>query len=247
VNPNPEIPEELARAEKSELMLVRTQSIQRRLLARRPPDDQPLVTLLVSTTERGVITFGLPSGERCLPVFTSASHAADYRRVLLPNGPPNQYLVSSASQFLVVLRDVERIGVHQFAVNRCPRCDVVSAFDSRRIQSENDVITVCAIHLATETARIETYLFHALKEARAGELAVARDIALSAAGHVTLDEPMLHLLIGEVAVGLNDRTLLSEAKAFLGALHREPLTRMLEQAEKAGAPDFSVVVAPMQP
>jgi hypothetical protein len=216
------------------------QKLQQSLLEppRRPPDDRPLFTYFVATEKLGVITFALPTGERCLPMFTSPIDAGEYRRVLLSGGPPNQYMVSNASQVLVMLRDVERAGVTQLAVDRCPRCKVVASFQTAQMRSEDDIIKVWSIHVATKMSRAQLYLTYAVNQARVDRLAVARDVALAAAGHVTLDEPMIHLLIGEVAVALKDKALLSEAKAFLRYLHQDALLERLAQAERGGPTDL---------
>jgi hypothetical protein len=245
-NPGCRVPDELANAEKSTLFTTRVQEIQHELLAppRRPADDRPLLTFFVSSTQRGVIHFGLPTGERCLPVFTSSLRAADYRRLMLSNAPPNQYIASNASQFLVALRVIERAGIERFAVDRCPRCTVLAVVATKSMQTPNDVITIWSINTAIKWSREALYFQYALREARAGRLEVARDVALSSVGHVSLEEARVHLLLGEVAVGLKDRILLGEAKAFLVLLRQEPLLRVLEQAEKRGTPDFGVALAP---
>jgi hypothetical protein len=70
---------------------------------------------------------------------------------------------------------------------------------------------------------------------------VARDVALQVVGHVTPDNPSTHLLLGQVAVALGDRTLLREARAFLTFLRKDAMLHRLEQAEQAGTPDFASI------
>ena len=87
--------------------------------------------------------------------------------------------------------------------------------------------------------RTELYLAYALDAARASRLEEARDVALSAVGHVSLEDRRLRLLLGQLAVALGDRTLLREAKAFLRFLNLSAWERMLEEVEQAGSPDFT--------
>lgn len=49
----------------------------------------------------------------------------------------------------------------------------------------------------------------------------------------------IHLLLGQLAVGLGDEVLLGEAKAFLAFLKKEQWERKLDLAVKAGSPDFA--------
>jgi hypothetical protein len=55
---------------------------------------------------------------------------------------------------------------------------------------------------------------------------------------VTVEDPRLHALLGQIAIGLRDRALLQEAKAFLALLNQDQWERKLDQAAKSGAPDF---------
>jgi hypothetical protein len=78
------------------------------------------------------------------------------------------------------------------------------------------------------------YFAYALRSARAGQLEVARDVALEAVGHVSLEDPRPHLLLGELAVALRDRTLLQEAQAFLRFFKHERWGQKLARAVQSG-------------
>ena len=72
---------------------------------------------------------------------------------------------------------------------------------------------IWAITKSTERARAELYFAHALELARGGRLELARDVSLEAVEHVTMEDPRLHLLLGQVAIGVKNERLLMEAKA----------------------------------
>jgi hypothetical protein len=165
-----------------------------------------------------------------------------------------QYMVSSAQQFLKMLRDVEPIGVKQIEFNRCPRFaahegarvgtmrfteNEWASIATRALQTPDDVVEIWSVHCAKQRALVELYVAFGLKEARAGRLDVARDVGLWCVGHITLSEPRAHLLLGQAALGLHDRALFDEAKAFLKHLHDDERARALDRANAGGAPDFS--------
>jgi hypothetical protein len=102
------------------------------------------------------------------------------------------------------------------------------------MKTADDVVTVWCIHKATELARADLYFGYAQESARAGRLEIARDVALETVGHVSLEDPRAHLLLGEVAVALRDRKLLREAKAFLRFLHLDRWERKLPTGISGG-------------
>ncbi len=91
---------------------------------------------------------------------------------------------------------------------------------------------------ATVTARRGLYWDYGRSAARNGQLLCARDVALELVGHVTADDPYGHLLLGKLAVGLRDKQLLREAKAFLAVLKQDWAIEELQNAEKIGAAEF---------
>jgi hypothetical protein len=243
--PNHELPPELVQHERSEAFGIQRRLIEQELLhgPRRPSDDLPLLTAFLTARRDGLVMITLPNhGGQCLPVFTTPLRAADYRQVLLaPTGTATNYLFSAPIQFVKLLRDVEKGGIKAFAIDRCPRCAVFASFASHSVKTASDVIALWAIQKATELARARTYFKYALVKARTGHLAVARAVALATVGHVNMDEPRLHMLLGLVAVGLNDRTLLHEARTFLAFLKHDRWEPELEQAVQSGSPDFTML------
>jgi hypothetical protein len=243
--PDRGLPTDLAALEGGDPFAARHDVLRGELLAlpRRPPEDEPLLTSFAMREQgrAGLLTFPLPDGRRCVPVFSTPVRAADYRQTLLENAPMTSYLASSPAQFIQMLRDIERVGLDTFALDRCPRCSTFGVFGGPSMRTPDDVITAWAISKATEQARLEAYLAFAIRSALAGDMEVARDIALQVVGHVTPENPFTHLLLGQVAVALGDGTLLREARAFLSFLRKDAMLHKLQQAQQAGTPDFASI------
>ena len=212
------LPTELEQQEGSESFRARRESLQEDLLdgGQRPSIEAPLFTMLINS-DGNFVALTLPDDARCIPVFSTPFRAADYIRALLNRGPRLQYLCSTSIQFLQMARDFEDSGIEWITIDRCPRCsDVsISAIGVSSIKAPDDAVVLWAIHKAGELARAELYCAFALESARAGKLELARDVALEAVGHVTMEDPRLHLLLGKIAIARGDGRLLSEAKAFL--------------------------------
>ena len=240
--PSRGLPPELAAREADESFAARTEAHQRGLLEppRRPGDDEPLFTVLLDAGRRGVVTFGLPGGGGpCLPAFSTPLRAGDYVRTLLAAGPPVHYLYSSPAEFARLLGDVAGAGITAFALDRCPRCPTFNAVQIGPAMTAGDALEVWAVFKSTELGRADLYTEFALDEARAGRLAVAREVALETVGHVTMEDPRPHLLLGQLGVGLGDRGLVREAKAFLGFLGLDDWERKLDEVVRSGEPDFA--------
>jgi hypothetical protein len=207
---------------------------------RRPRDDAPIFTTLLSGDGSGIVTLTLPDdGAGCLLAFTTPICAANYRQNLLGRRPTMSYIVSNTTQFLEMLRDIERIGVKDVTIDRCPRCTVMTAFGSSSMGTPDNVIKIWSVHKATELARTEAYLAWALKSAQAGRLEAARDVGLETVSHVTLEDPRLHVFLGRVAIALGDETLLQDAKSFLSFLKQDRLRRSLDGFAQRRPWDFS--------
>jgi hypothetical protein len=237
--PSRGLPPELREMEENESFTTRRNLVERELrqLRRRPPEDEPLFTELLEAEGRGVVTMTL-HGSQCLPVFSSPFRAADYVQTLLSSGPSVRYLSSTPLQLVQMLRDVEKARIDRFALDRCPRCSIFPAYPGSSMKTADDVIMVWCIHKATELARADLYFGYAQESARAGRVEIARDVALETVGHVSLEDPRGHLLLGELAVALRDRKLLREAKAFLRFLHLDRWERKLDRVVQSGSADF---------
>jgi hypothetical protein len=242
--PNRGLPADLAAKEESGEHLDQREVIQRSLLdpSRRPQLDDPLFVGLLGVQEAGVLTIKLPrKGGSCLPIFSSPIRAADYVRTLLAAGPSVKYLSSSPRQLVEMLRDLRRGGIEQLTLDRCPRCDIFTAFGSASLTTADRVVETWSIVKATELARLDLYLSYTLASARAGQLDVARDVALETVAHVSLEDPRAHLLLGQIAVALRDHELFREARSFLQFLKLDPWESKLDEAARSGSPDFSPV------
>lgn len=150
------------------------------------------------------------------------------------------YLGSNSIQFLQIARDFEESGI-EYITDRCPRCSNVSisAIGINSIKAPDDPVVLWAISKAGELARAELYSSFALESARAGKLELARDVAMEAVGHVTMEDPRLHLLLGRIAIVLGDGRLLRDAKAFLEFFGMDSWRRKLSQIEESGTADFA--------
>jgi hypothetical protein len=233
------IPDELAAQENREFTGGELEALQCELLdpPRRPRDDAPLFTELAQG--KGLVTCILPDGvKQCLLVFSTSIRAADYARTQLTTGPRAQYLVSSPLQLLKILAGLRKAGVESLALDRCPRCRTFSVVSLDPLASADTVLKLWAIHKATEILRTNLYFAYALKSARAGRLEVARDIALEAIGHVTLEDPRLHFLLGQLALGLSDRVLLREARAHMAFFGQDMWEQRLARSVRSGSPEF---------
>jgi hypothetical protein len=240
--PTRRLPPELEEKEASQFHKTRRETLERELLdpARRPPNDEPLFIELLRAKDGGVVTINLPDNSGgCLLVFSTPLRAGDYVQTLLPARSSVQYLCSSPLELIKMLRDLGEAGVETFTLDCCPRCETFAMFGINSIKTVDDTLKVWAIFKATELARTDLYFAFALESARAGQLEVARDVALETIGHVTLEDPRPHLLLGQLGVGLRDRRLVQEAKAFLRFLKMDEWEQKLDQVVQLGLPDFA--------
>ena len=106
------------------------------------------------------------------------------------------------------------------------------------MNSTAKVITSWKIFKATEMARLVLYFDYAQNAAKVGKFMVARDVALETVGHVTFEDPRLHLLLGKLGVQLGDKQLLREAIRFLGMFKQDDKLEELQAAQKAKVVPF---------
>jgi hypothetical protein len=235
------LPPDLAETEKSNAFATSRDNLQIELCKapRRSLDDEPVFMELLEAGGTGVVTIPLPvNGGLCLLVFSTPLRAFDYVQTLLASGPPVHYLSSSPLQLIQMLRDVEAIGINTLALDRCPRCSIFTNLGTSSLKTSDDLFGIWCIFKATELARANLYYSYALEAARAGRIETARDVALGTIGHVNLEDPRQHLLLGQLAVRLRDRELLREAKAFLQFRKLNRWERKLDQVVQSGSPDF---------
>lgn len=232
---------ELADKEASEFFMSQREAREHELLepTRLPPNVEPLITELLRVKDGAIVTIGLPeNGGECFPVFSTPLRAEDYVQTLLHTGSSIQYLCSSSLELIEMLRDLEETGVKAFALDRCPRCDIVTIIESDSAKTADDLLNLRAVFKATELARADLYFAFALDSAHAGQLEVAREVALETIGHVTLEDPRPHILLGQIGVGLRDWRLVQESKAFLRFLEFDEWERKLDLIARSGSLDF---------
>jgi hypothetical protein len=239
-NPCRGLPPDLTEMERSESFSARRDALQSALLdtSQRPEIDASLFTELIDSGN-GFLSLTLPNGSPCVPIFSTPFRAADYMYTLLSRGPRLQYLCTSPVQLIPMLRDFEDSGIDSVAFDRCPRCDTLCVIKSHSIKDPNDAVNIWAISKAGELARTELYFTYAQASARAGRLELAHDVGLEAVGHTTMEDPRLHLLLGQVGIGLGDGVLLKEAKAFLDYFKKEAWRRCLDQNEESGGTNYA--------
>ena len=177
-----------------------------------------------------------------MPVFSSPFRAADYVRTLLASGPPIAYLSSSPLELLAMFRDLRQVGIDQFTLDRCPRCEVFCAISTASIITTDDVINCWSIFKSTELARLEHFLSYAQAAARAQQFYTARDVLLEAVAHVSVEDPRLHFSLGQVALALYDSELLHEAKTFLRFFKLKSWERRLDQNVQSRTSDYDFLV-----
>ena len=239
--PNRGLPSDLGAREASQAFDAQCEVIQRSLREppRRPQEHSPLFVGLLAASQQGVVTMTLPDWKSpCLPIFSTPFRAADYARTLLAHDPAVKYISSSPLELVGMLRDLSGMGIEHFALDRCPRCHHVTAIGCASITTADIAINCWCICKATELARLDLYLSHAQASARAGELEAAREVVLETIAHVSAEDPRAHLLLGQIAVALQDRPLLHEAKAFLQFFKLTSWELRLDEADRSGAPSF---------
>lgn len=239
--PSRALPTELVEMESSGWFKNKRDALEHKLLtpSQAPPADKPLFTELVVSDDESVVTIPLPDDQgKCLPVFSSHYRAADYIQTLLAEVQRVQYLASSPTELCGLLRDLLSLGIESFVLDRCPRCPIFTTIGSRSAQTVNDLLQLWSISKAGELARADLYFAYALRLAREGQLEIAREVALEAVGHVTFENLRLHLLLGQIAVAMNDRRLLEEAKTFLQFFNFTRWERRLDQIARRKSPNF---------
>lgn len=204
----------------------------------RPPIDALLFTGLVGANHRGLMTLRSAEGEMCVLVFTTPIRAADYSYTRISADRPAGLVDASPEQLLEPLRELDRQRATWFTLDLCPRCQALTVVAVRSMKSPEDLVGVWALHESMELARLELYDRFAWNAAREGRLELARDVALETVGHVRIEHPRGHFLLGELALALADRTLLQEARVFLSVLGQEQCVQRLEADVAAGRPRF---------
>jgi hypothetical protein len=234
------LPPALTEEESGDSFSMRRNTIEREILESntRLRDDVPLFVEMIAPNKGGILTIPLPEeGGRWLPIFTTPVRAADYKQTLLTSEPGLQYLSSTTAQLVRMLCDLDELGIKSLTVDRCPRCSIFVRTGTSGLRSQ-DLLRIWAIHKATEVARSELYIAYAFKSARAGQLETARNVALETVGHVVIEDPRPHMLLGELGVALRERALVHEAQEFLRFLKQDIWARRLADIARSDRPKF---------
>ena len=134
-----------------------------------------------------------------------------------------------------MLGDLRRSrAIQDFAMDVCPHCLTFPAIQIKELMTPADILKIWAICKSAEMARESLYFTRAKEAAERGDQQEAREIALEAIQHVTMESARLHLLLGKIAISLKDKDLLRDARAFLEFLHAEPALRELHAIEQSG-------------
>jgi hypothetical protein len=203
-----------------------------------PEPEKPLFVEILASNYDLLTIKGPEDDSLCLPIFTTPFRAGDYGRTLLDSATSHQYLSSSPRELVGLLRDTRQAGIQKFVLDRCPRCNVFCAIHSESVTTVADVITCWSVFKATELARMDLYLTYAQAAARADALYTAREVLLETAGHVSFEDPRLHVLLGQVAAALHDRDLFLETRAFLQFFQLKSWERRLDEIVQSGSRNF---------
>lgn len=241
--PNRGLPSDLTEQERGEAFERRCAAIGKSLRepARRPSADKPLFVVLLDPVRTAFLTMTLPEhGLACVPIFSSPFRATDYARVQLERDSSARYLSSSPAHLVGTLANLRAEGVEPFALDPCPRCGVLTAIRIDSIETADDVVECWTVFKTTEMGRMDLYLRYAQEAARAGDLAKARDVVFETVAHVSFEDPRAHLLLGQIALALDDRETLREAREFLRFFERDSYETRLDEMARSGRPDFEL-------
>ena len=232
--PSRGLPSRHSEQERHEAFSARCDSIQRWLCEspRRPQVESPVFVEILTGNSQSVLTIERTNDSHCMPVFSSPFRAADYVRTLLASDPPVTYLSSSPLELLAMFRDLRQVGIGEFTLDRCPRCEAFCAI-STAITTTDDVINCWSVVKSMELARLEQFLNYAQAAARFEQFYTARDVLLEAAVHVGVEDPRLHWALGQIAVKLYDSKLLHEAKTFLRFFKFKSWAHRLDQISQS--------------
>ena len=242
--PSRGVPSRRSEREANEAFSARCDSIQRWLCEppRRPQVESPLLVELLTGNSQSVLTIERTKDSHCMPVFSSPFRAADYVRTLLASGPPIAYLSSSPLELIAMFGNLRQVGIDEFTLDRCPRCEAFTAVSTASMTTTDDVINCWSVIKSMELARLEQFLNYAQAAARAQQFYTARDVLLEAAAHVSVEDPRLHFSLGQVALALYDSELLHEAKTFLRFFKLKSWEHRLDEIAQSRWSDYDFLV-----
>ena len=162
--------------------------------SRRPADDKPLFTTLLSGSS-AIFTLELPDSTPCLLSFSTPLRASTYSNVHA-GSTQLQYMLSTPREFAQMLADLKRNGaIQKFALDVCPYCLAFPAVDINPLWTAADVVNIWAIQRAGELARESVYFARAKDAFACGNFQLAKAMSLEAIQHVTAEPGRLHLVL----------------------------------------------------
>ena len=218
--PSRGLPHDLAEREDSDDFQAWADRIQADLSAQNADQDVPAFAVFLKLGE-GLLRLDFPPPQGlCLLVFTSMWRAADYMHVQVPALRDKlEFFASTARETPNVIQHFrQHAKISSIALDRCPRCDIFACLDAEAMDTAEKLIQAWRISLATQFARRDLYWRYARSAARDDKPLTARDVALELVGHVTPVHAPTHFLLGKLAIRLQDRRLLREARSFLDFL-----------------------------
>ena len=133
-----------------------------------------------------------------------------------------------------MLTDVSRYSaIQRFALDVCPYCLTFPVLTVSSMLTPEAVVKIWAIHKSGELARESVYFARANEAVERGNFQEAKETALEAVQHVTMESPRLHLLLGKVALFLGEKQMFCEARTLLEFLQAEQPVRELLAAEQS--------------
>jgi len=230
--PSRGLPSDLAAQENSAAHRELSDRIESDLRAHAADENSPGFATFLKEGN-GLLQFRAPQlAGGCLLAFSSPFRAADYARVQVP-GKKFAFFCSSPAQVVTGIAQMRaEAGITHLALDRCPRCNVFTTVGVSSFDTADEVIAIWTIAKATEIARCNLYLDYALAAAAAGQLLVARNVALELVGHVTAEDPRAHLLLVKLALQLRDKRLQRDARRFLTFLKQDAALAQLDAAIK---------------
>lgn len=237
-----ELPSQVETWEASEDFANTCESIARALIAsgKRKGSGHPFFISALLPKNQGIASVQTRDGamRRCAVFFSSATRLADYAQLLL-GGIELAEVQFTAEEFVESMRTLESGGIQQFTLDRCPRCWNFAVASTRSIRTTDDAIAHWSFVKAVEYARADYYYQLAERMLSSGDCKGARDLALQAVLHVTLEDPRFHLLLVEAGQRMNDKTLIDEARLTLKQLNVPAKGDLLRQASAFGLTDYA--------
>lgn len=208
----------------------------------RPDPQDPLLFVIGRPDAAGLKVHALGADDGfCVPVFSTAVRAAEFKRVLTAVPAGMAYYSVSPTELLEAFAGHDEGGPRRYAFDPCPHCATAAAIDSSSLREPDDVIKCWAMSRASTELRAQLYLQYTLDAAYRGDFRLARYVGLCGIVHVTSEEPQLHLLLGHIGVALGHTALIRDAQQFLAFLGRDALAAALEDARLEGVPNLSMI------